>query len=135
MLAAVRHPQISNNFACANNLNTITIYMWTTESLWFEIAIVSMIYALGNILMGHFEERTPKIRRVGKYILTLLIVCAISVFLGRTVAMIFLALFILPLLYVHGYFLPRKKGINGWTGEPKSKYYEFRKWDKNIFSK
>jgi len=109
--------------------------MWTTESLWFEIAIVSMIYAFGNILIGHFEERTPKIRRVGKYILTLLIVCGISVFLGRTISIIFLALFILPLLYVHGYVLPRKKGINGWTGEPKSKYYEFRKWDKDIFSK
>jgi hypothetical protein len=30
--------------------------------------------------------------------------------------------------------LPKKKGINGWTGEPKSKYYDFRGWDKNIFS-
>ena len=26
------------------------------------------------------------------------------------------------------------RGINGWTGEPKGRYYEFRKWDKNIFS-
>jgi len=109
--------------------------MWTTESLWFEIAIVSMIYAFGNILMGHFEERTPKIRRVGKYIITLLIICAISVYIGRAWAMGLLILFIIPLLYVHGYVLPRKKGINGWTGEPKSKYYDFRKWDKNIFSK
>jgi hypothetical protein len=109
--------------------------MWTTESLWFEIAIVSMIYAFGNILMGQFEERTPKFRRVGKYILMLIIICAISVFFGRTVSMLFLALFIIPLIYVHGYYLPRKKGINGWTGEPKSKYYDFRKWNKNIFSK
>jgi hypothetical protein len=108
--------------------------MWTTESLWFEIAIVSMIYAVGNMVMGHFEERTPKLRRVGKYILTLLIVCGISVLIGRTVSIIFLASFILPLLYIHAYYLPKKKGINGWTGEPKSKYYEFRKWDKNIFS-
>ncbi|MFM7022277.1 MAG: hypothetical protein ACKOXB_04810 [Flavobacteriales bacterium] len=109
--------------------------MWTTESLWFEIAIVSIIFALGNILMGHFEERTPKIRRVGKYLLTLLIVCCISVFLGRIAAMLFLSSFIVPLILIHGYYLPRKKGINGWTGEPKSKYYEFRKWDKDIFSK
>jgi hypothetical protein len=109
--------------------------MWTTESLWFEIAIVSIIYALGNILMGHFEEQTSKIRRVGKYLLTIFVVCCISVFLGRTTSMILLSLFIIPLLYVHTYYLPRKKGINGWTGEPKSKYYEFRKWDKNIFSK
>jgi hypothetical protein len=107
--------------------------MWSIESLWFEVAIVSIIYALGNILMGQFEERTPKIRRVGKYILTLIVVCGISVLAGRTVAMIFLALFTIPLVYVHGYFLPKKKGINGWTGEPKSRYYEFRKWDKDIF--
>jgi hypothetical protein len=109
--------------------------MWSTESLWFEVALVSIIYALGNILMGQFEERTPKFRRVGKYVLTLIIVCGISVLAGRTPAMIFLALFIIPLAYVHGYILPKKKGINGWTGEPKSKYYEFRKWDKDIFSK
>jgi len=109
--------------------------MWATDSLWFEIAVVSIMYALGNILMGHFEERTPKIRRVSKYILTLIIVCGISELANRTIAMAFLASFILPALYVHAYYLPIKKGINGWTGEPKGKYYEFRKWDKDIFSK
>ncbi|WP_194778297.1 hypothetical protein [Pararhodonellum marinum] len=109
--------------------------MWETDSLWFEIAIVSIIYALGNILMGHFEERTPKIRRVVKYILTLIVICVVSIYFGRGVSMGFLALFIFPLLYIHGYYLPKKKGINGWTGEPKSKYYDFRKWDKDIFSK
>lgn len=109
--------------------------MWTTESLWFEIAIVSIIYTLGNILLGHFEERTPKIRRVGKYLLTLLLICGISAYLGRTLALSILACFIVPVLYVHAYYLPKKKGINGWTGEPKSKYYAFRNWDKDIFSK
>ncbi|HUR10323.1 MAG TPA: hypothetical protein VM012_03090 [Flavitalea sp.] len=108
--------------------------MWTTDSLWFEIAIVSIIFALGNILMGHFEERTSKIKRVGKYLMILVIVCGISILFGRNAAMIFLALMIVPLLYVHGYYLPKKEGINGWTGEPKSRYYEFRKWNKNIFS-
>jgi hypothetical protein len=107
--------------------------MWSTNSLWFEVAIVSIIYAVGNIVFGHFEERTPKFRRVGKHILTLIIVCLVSVYLGRTIAMSFLALLLIPLLYVHGYYLPGKKGINGWTGEPKSRYYEFRHWDKNIF--
>ena len=74
--------------------------MWTTESLWFEIAIVSIIYALGNMVMGQFEEQTPKIRRVGKYLLTLLIVCGVSVLFGRPVAMIVLAVFFLPVLYI-----------------------------------
>jgi predicted MFS family arabinose efflux permease len=107
--------------------------MWTTDSLWFEIAIVSIIFAIGNMVMGHFEERTPKARRVGKFLLTLLIVCSISVFFGRTISMILLGFFFLPILYIHLYYLPRKKGINGWTGEPKSTYYDFRGWDKNIF--
>jgi hypothetical protein len=107
--------------------------MWSTESLWFEIAIVSIIYAIGNITFGHFEEQTPKVRRVGKYVLTLIIICVISVYFGRTVAMAVLGIFVLPFLYVHGYYLPKKKGINGLTGEPKSRYYEFRGWNKDIF--
>jgi hypothetical protein len=94
-----------------------------------------MIFAFGNILMGHFEERTPKVRRVGKYLLTMILICGISTLFGREVAMGLLALSILPILYIHLYYLPKKKGINGWTGEPKSRYYEFRKWNKDIFSK
>ncbi len=109
--------------------------MWSTESLWFEIAIVSIIFAIGNIVMGHFEEQTQKIRRVGKYLLMLLIICGLSNAFGRSVSMIVLGVFFLLMLYVHMYYLPRKKGINGWTGEPKSKYYDFRKWNKDIFSK
>jgi hypothetical protein len=109
--------------------------MWETDSLWFEIAIVSMIFAIGNILMGHFEEQTPKVRRVGKYLLTMILICGISTLFGREAAMGLLAFSILPILYIHMYYLPKKKGINGWTGEPKSRYYEFRKWNKDIFSK
>jgi len=104
--------------------------MWATDSLWFEIAIVSAIYAIGNMVMGHFEEQTPKIRRVGKYLLTLILVCLISTYFGRIVSMAILGLSFLPVIYIHAYFLPKKKGINGWTAEPKSKYYEFRGWDK-----
>jgi len=58
---------------------------------------------------------------------------AISFYFGRSAAMIFLGVFLIPVLYIHGFYLPKKKGINGLTGEPKSKYYEFRGWDKGIF--
>ena len=107
--------------------------MWTTDSLWFEVAIVSIIFALGNMIFGVFEERTPRLRKVVKYILTLGLILVVSFYFGRNVAMILLALFFLPVLYIHGWWLPRKKGINGWTAEPKGRYYDFRKWDKNIF--
>ncbi len=107
--------------------------MSPTPTLWFEIAIVSIIYAVGNICFGHFEEQAPKWRRVGKYVLTLMLICSLSWFFGRAVAMTVLGLFIFPFGYIHGYYLPRKKGINGWTGEPKRKYYEFRGWDTDVF--
>lgn len=107
--------------------------MWTTESLWFEVAIVSIIFAAGNILFGQFEEQTPKLRRIGKYVLSLIIICTLSLYFGRMAAMGLLVAMLFPIFYIHGYYLPKKKGINGWTGEPKKKYYEFRGWDTNIF--
>ncbi|MGB3589433.1 MAG: hypothetical protein WBA23_23000 [Tunicatimonas sp.] len=92
--------------------------------------MVSALYAVGNILLGHFEEQTPKFKRIGKYLLTLLIIVGLSIYFGRIVAMVVLGLTILPAVYLHAIVLPRK-GINGWTGEPKQKYYELRGWDKD----
>ena len=102
--------------------------------MWFEVSIVTIFFLLGHIFMGHFEERSPKLRKLFKYILTLGIVILLSIFFGRITAFIILGAALLPVLYIHGVILPRK-GINGWTGEPKSKYYEFRGWSKDIFSR
>jgi hypothetical protein len=107
--------------------------MWETNTIWFEIAIVSIVFLLGNIYLGHFEERSPKTRKLLKYLATLILIIAISTFAGRVYAFTLLGLFLIPILYIHAVLLP-KKGINGWTGEPKAKYYEFRGWDKNIFN-
>lgn len=107
--------------------------MWTTESLWVEVAVVSATIALGHIFLGHFEERTPRLRKFFKYLLTLFIVIGLSIWFGRTVAFTIFAVFFIPVLYIHIVLLP-KKGINGWTGEPKSKYYEYRGWNKDIFN-
>ncbi|MBC7829960.1 MAG: hypothetical protein H7122_19595 [Chitinophagaceae bacterium] len=106
--------------------------MWNTNTLWFEIAIVTIFFLFGHIFLGHFEERSPQWRKILKYIVTLLIIISISIFLGRKIALIVLGVSIIPVVFIHAVMLP-KKGINGWTGEPKSKYYDFRGWDKNIF--
>ena len=107
--------------------------MWNTDSLWLEVAIVSIFFAVGNIFFGHFVEQSPRWHRLAKYLVTLALILLISIFLSRTVALLVLASSILPLIYIHGIVLPRK-GINGWTGEPKSKYYDFRGWSKDIFN-
>ena len=107
--------------------------MWNTESLWFEVAVVTFFFLLGHIFLGHFEERSPKWRKVLKYFVTVIIIVLISFYFGRVWALSLLAITLIPVIYVHGVILP-KHGINGWTGEPKGKYYDFRKWDKNIFN-
>jgi hypothetical protein len=106
--------------------------MWNTDSLWFEIAVVTILILLGHIFLGHFEERSPKWRKIAKWLATVIIVVSLSTFFGRTIAFVILGLTLIPVVYIHAILLP-KKGINGWTGEPKSKYYEFRGWSKNIF--
>ena len=93
---------------------------------------MTLFFLFGHIYFGHFEERSPKWRKVVKYIVTMIIFISISVYISRTVAFIVLGLATLPVFYIHGVVLPRK-GINGWTGEPKKRYYEFRGWDTNIF--
>ena len=108
--------------------------MWNTNTLWFEVSIVTFFFLCGNIFLGHFEERSPKWRKLVKYLITLAIIIVLSTFFGRAVALAVLGFSLLPIIYIHGIVLP-KKGINGWTGEPKSRYYDFRGWDKNIFER
>lgn len=95
--------------------------------MWFEVAVVSTLFAVGNLLFGHFEEGTPKWRRLLKLALVMLAAVSISGYFGREWFWAFLAAMTLPVAYIHLRWLPRH-GINGWTGEPKDRYYELRGW-------
>jgi hypothetical protein len=95
---------------------------------WFEVAVAATIFAVGNILFGHFEERTPKWRRVLKVIVFLAVTRFITVQFGRPWSFLVLGIPLVLVLVIHGWYLPKRKGINGWTGEPKDRYYAFRGW-------
>ena len=95
--------------------------------MWMEAAIVATIFAVGNLLFGHWEAETPKWRRLLKFVLILLLTLGISTSLGRRWAFLFLGLLGLAALIVHAWWLPRH-GINGWTAEPKERYYAMRGW-------
>jgi hypothetical protein len=107
----------------------LEILSWRTDTLWFEIAIVCGITAFGSIFFGHFEECTPKWRRVLKLVTMNIITVSLSALLGRHWALGFLGFMLAAVLVVHGWWLPQK-GINGLTGEPKEKYYALRGWKK-----
>lgn len=106
--------------------------MWSTDSIWFDISIVAFVLVLGHIAFGHFEERSPRWRKLLKTIITFALMISLNIFFGRTIAFVVLGLWLLPVLYIHGILLPRK-GVNGWTGEPKAKYYALRGWSTDIF--
>lgn len=96
--------------------------------MWMEVAAVATIFAVGNTLMGHWEEHTPKWRRLLKFVLFVALTLAISAGLGRPWAFGFLGLMLLAAVVIHAWWLPWRHGINGWTGEPKEKYYALRGW-------
>jgi hypothetical protein len=95
--------------------------------MWIELAILTAIFFLGNIFFGHFEAQTPKWRRITKG----LVVSAIAIVIGKRFGpvgfYVFLGVLSTLVLMIHGWWLP-KNGINGWTAEPKDKYYALRGW-------
>lgn len=97
--------------------------MWSTQTAWFDVALVMTIFAIGNILFGHFEEHRPKARRLLKVALVAGLVVALSAVGLRWAGYVVLGLLGLAAVYIHAWWLP-SHGINGWTGEPKAKYYE-----------
>lgn len=94
---------------------------------WFEIAVICAITTLGNILLGHWEEQTPKWRRVLKPF----VICGLSVLISATAGrfwfFVMLGVMAALVTLLHAWWLPRK-GINGWTAEPREKYYALRGW-------
>ncbi len=103
-----------------------SIRVWVNGDV-VEVAVVATIFAVGNILFGHWEEKTPKWRRLLKFVLILGLTMGISAVVGRRWAFLFLGVLALPPLVIHIWRLSRH-GINGWTGEPKEKYYALRGW-------
>jgi hypothetical protein len=97
--------------------------MWNTQTAWFDVAVVMSIFAVGNILFGHFEEHKPKVLRLLKVILIVGLTALLSYLELRWVAYGLIGVLGLGAAYIHIWWLPRH-GINGWTGEPKERYYE-----------
>jgi len=79
------------------------------------------------VVFGHFEAGTPKWRRIAKMLLVMALGASVSARYGRIWFWTMFVVMALPVIVIHVWWLPRK-GINGWTGEPKEKYYALRGW-------
>jgi hypothetical protein len=92
-----------------------------------DVAMMAVLLAVGNATFRHFEQRTPLWRRLLKVFATLAMTAVISYYFGRTGVIIAFGIAVLPVIYIHAIWLPRH-GVNGWTGEPREKYYALRGW-------
>jgi hypothetical protein len=96
--------------------------MWNTNTPWFEVAIMTSLLAAGDILFGHFEEHKAKWRRLLKVVVLAGIVAGFASIGLRWVGWSLMGAGLIAAGYLHLKWLP-SHGINGWTGEPKEKYY------------
>lgn len=95
--------------------------------MWIELAVLYGIFAVGNILFGHFEERTPRARRLAKLVAFTALTALLYMVFGRPWSLIWLVVPLAVAAYVHAIWLP-SHGINGLTAEPRERYYALRGW-------
>jgi hypothetical protein len=92
-----------------------------------DVAAAAVFLTLGNVVFRRFDPHMPLSRRLLKTLLLLAITAFISWYFGRRGVLIAFGLAMLPVLYIHGIWLPRH-GVNGWTAEPREKYHALRGW-------
>lgn len=97
--------------------------MWSVDTAWFDVAMVGLMLAVGNILFGHFESHRPPWRRLFKLALVLAITVTLAQTVGRAWAYGWMVPILVMVVRVHMVWLPRH-GINCWTGEPRDRYLE-----------
>lgn len=103
----------------------------TAWPYWVELAVMFGLNAIGGILLAPFAERVPKWHRIVKLAAGASVAVLISATAGRGWFFGLLGVVGLVLVLVHGWLLPVKHGINGWTAEPREKYYALRGWKMN----
>ena len=96
--------------------------MWRTDTYWFDVAIATTVLMLGHLYFGRFEEHRPRWRRLRKSLLLVAAIVGTTARAGRAWMFVFLGVIAVGVPIVHAWWLPRQ-GINGWTAEPRDRYY------------
>ena len=88
---------------------------------------MAVLLAIGNVQFRRFDPFQPLWRRLLKVFVALAITAAVSYYFGSTGVIVWFAIAALPVVYIHGIWLPRH-GVNGWTAEPRDRYYALKGW-------
>src|SRR5262245_18383835 len=96
--------------------------MWRTDTYWFDVAVATSFLMLGQLFFGRFSEYQARGLRLLKSIVGVALIVATSALFGRPWSWVVIGVICAGILVIHGWWLP-KKGVNGWTGEPRETYY------------
>lgn len=95
--------------------------------MWFEVAIVALLLLVGQVFFARFEPEMARWRMLLRHAFGIVLFVSVSYFFGSFWFYVSIAATLVYVLIIHAWWLP-KNGVNGWTGEPKEKYYELRGW-------
>lgn len=91
------------------------------------LLLMALFLVAGNVAFWHFDPKQPGWRRVLKVVVSLAIAGLAWRYVGRFGVIIWFAVVLVPLIYVHAIWLPLH-GVDGWTGELREKYHALRGW-------
>lgn len=97
--------------------------------MFFALFVASTLLALGCMVFGEFEARTPLGRRIGKLIVLLVSTALVAQFVGTGWALGWVGLLFGLGLGVHTWWT-RRHGIDFLRPEPRAKYEMLRGWNK-----
>ena len=97
--------------------------MWRTDTYWFDVAMATTGLMLGHLAFGRFVEHQSRWRRLLKSIIGIAMIVGTSAWVGRGWTYVLIGAIAIAIYVVHGWWLPRN-GVNGWTAEPRDRYYE-----------
>ena len=97
--------------------------MWRTDTYWFDIAMATSMLLLGHMAFYRFESFKPRWKILIKSIVGVALVVGTTAMFGRQWTYVLIGAIWAMVVVVHFWWLPRH-GINGWTAEPRDKYYE-----------
>ena len=104
--------------------------MWRTDTYWFDVSVAATLLMLGQLYFGRSSEHRPRWRRSINSLVGLALIVATSALFGRGWSWALIGAIIVGIVVVQGWWLPRH-GVNGWTAEPRTRYYELLGLDAN----
>ena len=93
----------------------------TVDSRWFDVVALTALLAVLTVAFDRFERHKPAWRRVAKVAVLVALVLVAIEGLGRARGYGVLGLMLVAGTGFH-FAVLSKRGINGWTGEPRAKF-------------